>query len=86
MLKHTSTKPTQYLDDEFLGEINTFADITEPKETAADRQKRKARLDALEDMRHRKSLREQIDYLYDQQFVNLSAPRHAKKSKTKEFE
>ncbi|GEM_PF-4048500 len=85
MLKHTpKTPPTPYLDEEFLGEIDIFEEAKEPAE---DCRKRKARLDALEDLRHKKSLREQIDYLYDQQFVRLNnTTRHAKKSKTREFE
>ena len=85
MLKHTpKNAPTPHLDEEFLGEIDIFEEV---KESAEDCRKRKARLDALEDMRHKKSLREQIDYLYDQRFVRLNNPaRQNKKNKAREFE
>lgn len=58
-----------FAEDDMLDEIDIFADI---QESPDERQKRKARLDALEDLRHSRSLREQIDYLYDRQFVNLA--------------
>lgn len=63
-----------------LTEIDVFAGVNESHE---ERQRRKARLDALEERRTNKSLREQIDYLYDKEFIRVSPSK--KKGNSKDF-
>ncbi|MBI5448642.1 MAG: hypothetical protein HY939_07990 [Gammaproteobacteria bacterium] len=71
-----------FYDEEFLGEIDIFEDN---RESLEEKQRRKARLDALEEKRQAQSLRKQIDYLYDREFVNLNSQTRGKRSNKDTF-
>lgn len=63
-------------DMEIIGEIDIFSDSRGTSKE--EQQRRKARFDALENIRSQNSLRKQIDYLYDKNFTNLN-PESPKK-------